>query len=334
MASNNYMREINKHLKEMHNLGFTGNPLYDFHNKENCLQDLIDEKLLQLLSMFDYEGLPQNFNKHNIELYLLTFGFCAIIEHQGELWPMFGGLTGVPKSPVYQPTQITIANPALNISGTYTDGVDCVIIRNDTFYNGVMDILSRYCTLLVEGNLSLLMWSNFGSRLTAAISSDDENTRQSAQDFIDNIIAGKYTTIYEDGLGEENIRVNPLLSAGTTGGILQLLEMLQYIDAEFNKKFGLSSNNNRKREALSSDETSTDDSILLPYIDNMRYYREEGLDRVNKLFGTNWSFKKGSSWELIEKEMEAVVEQLEVEPEEEQEEVDKEEEEVKDEADS
>ena len=333
MASNNYMREINRHLKEMHNLGFTGNPLYDFHNKELCLQDLIDEKLLQILSMFDYEGLPQNFNKHNIELYLLTFGFCAIIEHNGELWPMFGGLTGVPKSPVYQPTQITIANPALNISGTYTDGVDAVIIRNDTFYNGVMEILRRYCTLLVEGNLSLLMWSNFGSRLTAAISSDDENTRKSEQDFIDNIIAGKYTTIYEDGLGEENIRVNPLLQSGNTGGILQLLELLQYIDAEFNKKFGLSSNNNRKREALSSDETSTDDSILLPYIDNMRYYREEGLDRVNKLFGTNWSLKKGSSWELIEKEMEAVVEQLEEEPEE-QEEVDKEEEDVKDATDS
>lgn len=332
MASNNYFREINRHLKELRSLGLAGNPLYDFHNKEACLQDLIDEKLLQLLSMFDYEGLPENFNKHNLELYLLTFGFCAIIEHNGELWPMFGGLTGVPKSPVYQPTQITIANPALNISGTYTDGVDCVIIRNDTFYNGVMDILRRYCTLLVEGNLSLLMWSNFGSRLTAAISSDDENTRQSAQDFIDNIIAGKYTTIYEDGLGEENIRVNPLLNTGTTGGILQLLEMLQYIEAEFNKKFGLSSNNNRKREALSSDETQTDDSILLPYIDNMRYYREEGLDRVNKLFGTDWKIKKGSSWELIEEEMEAVVEQIEDEQEQDSEEVDKEEEDKEDEA--
>lgn len=320
-----YSKNIRNHLKNLRNCGLVGKPLYDFKNKEQVLDDLIDENLLKLLSMFDYKGLPDNFNKNNIELYLLTFGFCAIIEHEGKLWPMFGGLTGVQNSPLYEPTQITIANPALNISKTYTDGVDCVIIRNDTFYNGVLDILKRYCTLIVESNLSLAMWSNFGSRLTAAISAQDANTKASAEDFIKSIIDGDYSAILEDDW-YDGVKVNPLLNTGNNGGILPLLEMLQYIDAELNKKFGLSSNNNRKRETLNDQELQADDAVLLPLLDNFLFYRNEGIQKVNDLFGVDWNVQKGSSWEIIEEEMELSIENAEND--EQNEEIDQEDEEI------
>lgn len=286
--------------------------LYDFKNKEMAVTFLMKENLVKLYSIFKYENLPDNISKRNIETYLLR-GHCEFIEEKGELWPMMGGLCGVNRSPVYDFTQATIANPALNISKTYTDGEDCVIVRNDPLYMGVYEILRRYCSILAEGNLSLYMWSAFGSRLTAAISAQDDDTRKSAEQFIANIIRGEYSTIAESDFFD-GVKISPLSGTGN-GGILPLLEMLQYTQAELNKAFGLSSNNNRKREALSSEETSTDDAVLLPFIDVMLEEREIGIDKVNKMFGTNIKVKKASSWELVEEEMEATVDAIEDEDE-------------------
>ena len=302
--------------------------LYDFKNKEMAVTFLMKENLVKLYSIFEYENLPENISKRNIETYLLR-GHCEFIEEKGELWPMMGGLCGVDKSPVYDFTQATIANPALNISKTYTDGEDCVIVRNDPLYMGVYEILRRYCSIMAEGNLSLYMWASFGSRLTAAISAQDDDTRKSANQFIADIIRGEYSTIAESDFFD-GVKVSPLSGTGN-GGILPLLEMLQYTQAELYKAFGLSSNNNRKREALSSEETSTDDAILLPFIDVMLEEREEGIDKVNKLFGTNIKVRKASSWKLVEEEMEAVVEETEDDNEETKEDTEEEREEVKEE---
>ncbi len=309
--------------------------LYDFKNKEQSVKFLMKENLVKLYSIFEYENLPENITKRNIETYLMR-GHCEFIEEKGQLWPMMGGLCGVEKSPVYDFTQATIANPALQISKTYTDGVDCVIVRNDPLYMGCYEILRRYCSIMAEGNLSLYMWASFGSRLTALIAAQDEATRASANQFIENIIRGEYSTVAESDFFD-GVKVNPLFGNGTSG-IIPLLEMLQFTQAELYKAFGLTSNNNRKREALSSEETSTDDSVLLPFIDVMLEERELGIDKVNKLFGTNIKVKKSSSWEIIEKEMEAQAENLEEEAQGEEEEVKeeetKEEEEKKDEADA
>lgn len=302
--------------------------LYDFKNKEMAVTFLMKENLVKLYSIFEYENLPENISKRNIETYLLR-GHCEFIEEKGELWPMMGGLCGVDKSPVYDFTQVTIANPALNISKTYTDGEDCVIVRNDPLYMGVYEILRRYCSIMAEGNLSLYMWASFGSRLTAAISAQDDDTRKSANQFIADIIRGEYSTIAESDFFD-GVKVSPLSGTGN-GGILPLLEMLQYTQAELYKAFGLSSNNNRKREALSSEETSTDDAVLLPFIDVMLDEREEGIDKVNKLFGTNIKVRKASSWKLVEEEMEAVAEETEDDNEETKEETEEEREEVKEE---
>lgn len=299
--------------------------LYDFKNKQMSVTFLMKENLVKLYSIFEYENLPENISKRNIETYLLR-GHCEFIEEKGQLWPMMGGLCGVEKSPVYDFTQATIANPALNISKTYTDMEDCVIVRNDPLYMGVYEILRRYCSIMAEGNLSLYMWASFGSRLTAAISAQDDATRKSAQSFIDDIIRGEYKTIAESDFFD-GVKVNPLTVQGN-GGILPLLEMLQYTQAELNKAFGLSSNNNRKREALSSEETSTDDAVLLPMIDVMLEEREIGLDKVNKVFGTNIKVRKASSWEIIEDEMEAQVDALEADAEGDKTEDEKEEEQV------
>ena len=51
-----------------------------------------------------------------------------------------------------------------------------------------------------------------------------------------------------------------------------------------------------KRESLNTTESQLNDDALMPFIDDMIKNREEGLDKFNKMFGTNIRVKKSSAW--------------------------------------
>ena len=68
-------------------------------------------------------------------------------------------------------------------------------------------------------------------------------------------------------------------------------------------ELGIQSNYNMKRESLNSSETTMDESVLLPLIDDMLNERKIGLEKVNKMFGTNITVKLSSSWEKIREEI-------------------------------
>ena len=55
--------------------------------------------------------------------------------------------------------------------------------------------------------------------------------------------------------------------------------------------------------------------MLHPFIDDMLKERQEALDKVNAMFGTNISVKFNSAWEINEREEEAAIETIENEAE-------------------
>ena len=62
-----------------------------------------------------------------------------------------------------------------------------------------------------------------------------------------------------------------------------------------------------KRESLNSAETTADDDMLLPLIDDMLENRQKYFDKVNEMFGTSISVRLASSWEIEREEMEGVI---------------------------
>lgn len=286
--------------------------LYDFKNKDFCLQQLTLDFLNRMSNAFVYNNLPDTLPSHILERYLLERGHCAIIEHEGNLYPMFGGLCGREKSPVYEPTQITIANPALKISKVYTDNVDCVIIRNDFYYKGLLEILRRYLSIQVEGNLSLYNFTSFGSRIQSLISASDDKTVKSAQKYLEDTIRGQVGVIAETPF-LEGLKVSPL-TTNSNANLVALLQLLQYNQAELFKILGINTNSASKRESLSSEETNADELMTQTLIDVYEFSRKDGIDRVNKLFGTDITVEKNGAFKIQEEEIEQATE----EPEEEQ----------------
>lgn len=169
---------------------------YDFADKDKCINQHIAYMLNRTLSMFDYNGLPDTIDKRNLELMLQTNGSICWYKYNDKLYVFTGGLGGEPNV-YYMPTIYTISNPALKISKQLVIDKDCVVMPNDFLYLGLLPLNERYATSLTENELSMNI-ASINARITSLISASDDNTKKSAEKYIDDIVKGKLGVIAEN----------------------------------------------------------------------------------------------------------------------------------------
>lgn len=289
-----------------------GNVVYDFTDKNRLVNDLVRYMLIRTQAMFEYSGLPDSIPQKFLEQYVQTSGFVGIVKVKDELYAMWGGLGGVPDV-YYQPTVLTVANPALNYSASLEIGKDCEIIRNDFLYEGLLPLCSRYATLLAENFISIRM-ASINKRTQTFLRADNDRDKQAADKFVNDLVAGKLsavmTTPFFDG-----ITAQPYGQNSGSSQITELTELHQYLESKWYNDLGLQANYNMKRESLSAAELGLNNDIMLPMIDQMLLCRQQDLKKVNAMFGTNISVKLSSAWEDVQLESEYAIEEMKTEAE-------------------
>ena len=297
------------------------NEKYDFNGKPDkgmLLSSYIRYFLARLQSMFIYEGLPDTIPQKWLENYLLVNGSCVWVKNGDDLIVTRAGIGGKPDV-YYIPTECIVANPYMNqVDGnrTYTRDVDCVLMVNDTYAQGLLPLLKKYCSMLVENEITMSI-ADIMSRATIILSAADDNTKESAELFIKHLLEGKLDVIGESpflvGNQDKALTVNQLSNSAAI--LTDLIEYQQYIKAGLYNELGLQSNYNMKRESINSGESQLNEDMLHPLIDNMLTERQQALEKVNAMFGTNITVRFNSAWEINEREEEAAIEQIEAEAE-------------------
>ena len=294
------------------------NEKYDFEGKPDkgmLLSSYIRYYLSRLQSMFKYEGLPESIPQKWLENYLLVNGSCVWIETDKGLIVTRAGIGGKPDE-YYIPTECIVTNPYIQqqYNKTYTRDVDCVLMVNDTYAQGLLPLLKKYCALMVEADVSMNI-NCVMSRGTVLLSAIDDNTKDSARLWIKNLVSGDLGVIGETPFlaanQEQDLTVNKLSGADAT--ITNLIEYKQYLKAGLYNELGLQSNYNMKREAINSNESQLTEDELHPLLDNMLKERQDALEKVNAMFGTNISVSFNSAWEINERELDAAIETMEAE---------------------
>lgn len=289
-----------------------GNVVYDFTDKTRLINDLVRYMLIRTQAMFEYTGLPETIPQKFLEGYIQSAGFSGIVEVRGELYAMWGGLGGVPNV-YYQPTVLTVANPALNYDASLEIGKDCEIIQNDFLFEGLKPLCSRYATLLAENFISIRM-ASINKRTQTFLRADNDRDKKAADKFVDDLVSGKLsavmTTPFFDG-----ITAQPYGQNSGSSQITELTELHQYLESKWFNDLGLQANYNMKRESLSAAELGLNNDIMLPMIDQMLLCRQQGLEKVNSMFGTNISVKLSSAWEDVQLESEYAIEEMKAEAE-------------------
>lgn len=265
---------------------------YDFKNKDTNINEMLRYMLRRSTQMFKYNGLPDTIPKYILELYLQTNGNVCFYKHNEKLYVFTGGMGGE-LNEYYLPTIYTISNPFLNLTKNLVIDKECVVVANDVCYQGMLPPFKKYATGLVENELSMNI-ASINSRMISLISASDDRTLKSGEAYIKHICDGDLSVVSEDAF-LNGIKVQPYAKA-TNDILSKLIEYNQYLKASWFNDIGLNANYNMKREAINSNESQLNDDMLFPTVDDMLERRQEGIEKVNKMYGTNITVELNSSW--------------------------------------
>lgn len=274
--------------------GIKGIP-WDRTEKEVNVRTNVLYMLNRSLGMFRYTGLPDTIKPYDLERLLQTNGYGVFTkDDKGDLYAFYGGLGGMYNA-YGQPTQATISNPWLKFNKTVDlMGDEAVLMRNDFMMMGLVPIYSKYSTLMVENEITMVL-AGYTKRVNHIISANDDNTADSARNFLKKVEDGEVGFITETKLFD-SLKTNPF-GGGTNNNFSDLIEMQQYLKASMYNEIGLDANFNMKRERLNSAEVEMNSDALYPLVDQMLQSRRDALDEINSTFGTEITVEFNSSWD-------------------------------------
>ena len=241
------------------------------------------------------KSFTENVNWDYFKTNLILDGDICLTDFNNKLYPCIGNPGGEPDE-YYRPTIFTIANPILG-SKQVKDGKNGVIVYNtaiDAFSytghslvlaNGLYDLISQTATLLAD-NIISINCNQINSRVLAFITAESEAQAIAGECILKKMYAGKPYQILRSDLIDK-INVNPLNTSSVGSNLTQLVELHNYIIANFFQSIGIKSNNVMKRERLINSEIDSQNDYLKISLLEILTSWQKGFDKVNKLYGTN-----------------------------------------------
>lgn len=279
--------------KQFDFLGLDNNLIYNHLDKRKNVADMVTYMFNRSNIMFKYHNLPETIPETELEKLLQTNGFAIVGKINGDLYAINGGLGG--ETDVYnRPTIATVSVPFFNFNDTWEIGKDCVVIKNDSNAIGLIPMFVKYCTLMNENEITMML-ATVNKRIQNLLSANDDNTIESAKQFLKDVFEGKMGIIAESKLFD-SLKVNNS-STNAQVNLKDLFEFEQYLKASMFNEIGLSANYNMKRERLTSAEVETNTDNLYPLVDDMLNNRRLAIEKINEMFETDIEVEFNSSWD-------------------------------------
>lgn len=259
--------------------------------------------LQKVISVFEFENLPENWAKNYI-LYALTCnGFFGVINSGSYGYgviPQICSLKGY--NIYYQPRSILIANPLMQdlINRELVIGKDCELVKMMPDYGCILDLIYKYATEYALTTQSFDV-SVINSKIGYVFSAANSKTAESLKKMVDQIQEGRpavfvdkellnpdgsksWEAIFTDGNG--SVTINNLLNA------------LEKLDARFNTEIGIPNVNISKASGVSDAEVNANNVDTTAKIGLWIDTINDDLKRVNRMFNLNINCKYRFSEEV------------------------------------
>ena len=243
------------------------------------------------------KSFTETINWDYFKLNLILDGSICITDFNNKLYSCIANPGGEPDE-YYKPTIFTISNPILG-SKQVKDGIDGIIIYNTAidsfaytghsfiFDNGLYNLISQTATLLAD-NIISINCNQINSRVLAFVTAESESQAVAGEAVMKRMYAGKpYQILRSDMI--DKINVNPLNTSSVGTNLTQLVELHNYIIANFFQSIGIKSNNVMKRERLINSEIDSQNDYLKISLLEILTSWQAGFDKVNELYGTDIS---------------------------------------------
>lgn len=241
------------------------------------------EHLLERVQrLFVWEGLPEGLPQKEIEMPLYLRGYVGICDFKHEMTAFNGTMHGVTKY-IDEFTHFNSFSPVH--SGTYEIGKDIIVIDNTSLRNPLIPLIHHYAMLL--GHLdTTLQDALINVRDCGGVPvAKTEQQKKSIEEYQNKIYKGQYGSMTDLGsLGLEFVGG----SRGTAQSLKDIYEVREKLIKSFYQAIGIKGSFEKNNNAVDSEVTS-DTCLLQINIHDMLECRKKGAEKVNNLFGTNWS---------------------------------------------
>lgn len=258
---------------------------------KNKINSYISDYLLNnALSIFKYDGLPDNIKAVDLEKNLLRFGKILFTKWHDEFYIFSYSDTGK-QNYLGEYTKYQVNNPYIQCNEVFSDDNAVRIFNNDT-HEPLINLMGMYSELLTESYITLNM-ADINSRIPFFISARDNATKASAEIFVKQILDGKQGVIAEQPLFE-SLKINPLTDHEN---ISQIVELNKFFYSDYFQKIGLTNLYNNIHDRISATETEFTATSIYPYVDNMKRNRDIAVEKINSMFGLSVTVEFSSSWD-------------------------------------
>lgn len=250
----------------------------------------------KVASCFCIEDLPDSINQTFLKWHLLLDGNICVTDFEQKLYACFGGIGGEPDE-YYRPTVFTIANPVLGSKQVYlrdfkdhsqtgvlisNTSVDSLLMQG-VFDCGLYQLINQTASLLAD-NIVSIQCCQINTRVQSFVLAESEAQALAGESILKKMYAGRPYQILRSDLVEK-ITVNPIKQGA--GTITELVELHNYIIANFFQNIGIKANDIRKKAHILEDEINSQNDYLQLSLTEILSSWQKGFDEVNAKYGTS-----------------------------------------------
>lgn len=243
--------------------------------------------LSKTCACFYIKNLPETMDEFFIKSTLIVDGDLGVTDFNDKIYAVNGAPGGQPDE-YYVPTQYTVANPVLG-SKIFTRGVDGVVIYNadiDRYVpGGLFGLIDQTATLLAD-NIISINCNQINTRVSAVFTADSEAQAIAGEAILKRMYTGSPYSILRSDLIDK-INVNPIASNANAQNLTELVELNNFIIANYFQSIGIKANNIRKKSHMLQDEIDVQNDYLQISITEIMASWQSGFDKVNELYGTD-----------------------------------------------
>ena len=263
------------------------------HCRNTALVEYYTRYLFQkVISVFEFEGLPQEWADNYFKYVLFGYGVIAVIytDKYGVICQDCG-LSGY--DVFYQPTRCIIANPHLPGLKEFKIHENCEIIKLQPDYGSVMDLVTTYADLMALA-LETTGANLLNSKLSFVFFAENKTAAESFKKLYDRVASGEPMAVIDKNLlMEDGTPAWQIFTQNVGQNYItdRLLNDMKTLEDQFNTVIGVPNANTQKRERMITDEVNANNVDTQCRVNLWLETMNKDIEQVNKMFGTDIKVK-------------------------------------------
>lgn len=247
--------------------------------------------LQRLISVFKFEGLPEEWAENYFSYVLFGIGYVAIINTDRYGIIPQKCTVGDRITLFRQPQKAIVTNPVFDRSYELLIGKQCEVIKMQPDWGNGLDIVSTYADLMTMAIESAGI-NMYNSKAGFVFFADSKAGAESFKKAYDEISSGNPLTVIDKSLMREDGSpawqfFTPDVGSNYITG--NLLNDMRTLENQFNSMIGIPNANTQKRERLITSEVEANSievsTLPIVWLETMR----KDIEKVNRMFGLNIS---------------------------------------------